>query len=277
MAAELSVILGIAALVESTRAFALYPLAVVLIASRQHALLVLMHDCAHFRATRTRWLNTALGELLGWPFLMSMRGYRRHHQRHHVERNLNTANDPDFARLEKEGWRFPMTRSWLVTQLIKDLSLLNTPELLKEARDARNNALESAADVRWLVARLAFFGALATTLLSTGSVRLYLLYWLVPTLSALKAILRIRAIADHFGLPPGAEPTRTVLAPWWERLLIAPCNIGLHHAHHAHGSVPYYRLRDAHEQLWSRPGYRARVQVCLSYREALLRAEAVTS
>jgi len=270
---EIAVIAAVAGLIESTELYGLYPLALVVIASRQHAMLILMHDCAHFRATRTRSLNTVLGELIGWPFLMSMRGYRRHHQRHHVERNLNTAGDPDFARLQNDGWQFPMRRRWLVTQLIKDLLLLNTPELLREAREAKNNVIESREDIVWLFTRLAFFIALSATLFATHGFRLYAMYWLLPSLTVLKAILRVRAIADHFGLPQDADPTRTVVAPWWERALIAPCNIGIHHVHHAHGSVPYYRLREAHELLWARPEYRARVQVSRSYLAALNEAE----
>lgn len=268
--AELTVIAGLVALVEGSRLYGLYPLVLLLIATRQHALLVLMHDAAHFRATRSRWLNTLFGELIGWPFLMSMRGYRRHHQCHHVERNLNTKADPDFARLERDGWQFPMSRAWLLSSLTRDLVLLNTGELLREARDAKNNVIESAEDVRWVVARLVFLAGMAAALFAFGGWRLYAMYWLLPSLTVLKAILRIRAIADHFGLDGNQQPTRTILAPWWERLLIAPCNIGLHHVHHAHSSIPYYRLREAHAQLWSMPAYQAQVQVSKSYLHALL-------
>lgn len=269
---ELSAIALLAVGLELTRAWWAYPLVALLIASRQHALLVLMHDCAHFRATRTRWLNVLLGELLAWPFLMSMRGYQRHHQRHHLEGNLNTLADPDYARLVRSGWRFPMSRGRLVRQLAGDVLLLNTPELLREARDARNNVVESREELLWLLARVAFLLCTAGVLTLAGGGRLYLLYWLLPSLSFLKAILRLRAMVDHFGLParPTVAPTRTVLAPWWERLLLAPCNIGIHHVHHAHASLPYYRLREAHERLWRSSEYRARVQVSPSYRHALL-------
>ena len=115
-----------------------------------------------------------------------------------------------------------------------------------------------------------FLVALAFALTVLGGWRLYAMYWLLPSLSVLKAILRIRAIADHFGLDAASAPTRTVLAPWYERVLIAPCSIGIHHVHHAHGSIPYYRLREAHELLSATPAYRATVRVSSSYRQALL-------
>ena len=44
--------------------------------------------------------------------------------------------------------------------------------------------------------------------------RLYAMYWLLPSLTVLKAILRIRAIADHFGLEREHQPTRTIVAPF---------------------------------------------------------------
>ena len=267
---ELGLIIGAAAALEATRAWIAWPVVALVIASRQHALLVLMHDCAHYRATRTRSGNNLLGEGIGWLFLMSMRGYRRHHQRHHVERNLNTQADPDFARMTAAGWLFPMTRSWLLLQLLRDVTLLNTHELMQEAKDARNNAIETRADAWWMVARVVFVVVLAVGLTALGAWRLYLIYWLLPTLTFLKAILRLRAIVDHFGLAEGAEPTRTVLAPWWERLLLAPCGIGIHHVHHAHGSIPYYRLKAAHRALSNKPGYLTRVRVSPSYLRALL-------
>jgi fatty acid desaturase len=270
--AEVGVVVLVAAAMERSRAFALYPLAALLIASRQHSLLVLMHDCVHHRATRTRWLNDLLGELICWPFLMTMFGYRRHHRRHHVERALNTFEDPDFARVHREGWRFPMRRSRLALLLLKDLLLLNLPELLREARDARNNAVESRSEAAWMGGRIVFTLGGAAALVLCGGWKLYLLYWLVPSLTCLKALLRIRAFADHFGLPDrsGVEPARTVIAPWWERVLLAPGDIGFHHVHHIHPSIPHYRLREAHQRLSSRPSYLARVRVSSSYWRVLM-------
>lgn len=270
--AELAAVAALATFIERTQAYLAYPLVALLIASRQHALLVLMHECAHFRAAKNRTLNDVLGELIGWGFLMSMRGYRRHHLRHHVAANINTGADPDYARLTRDGWRFPMRRTTLLVQVLRDVFLLNTPELIKEARDARNNVVETRADAAWLVGRVVFLCLLVAALCVTGAWRAYLLYWLLPSLTFLKALLRLRAIVDHFGLPDRTivDPTRTVLAPWWERLLLAPCNIGIHHVHHAWPSIPYYRLRAAHERLWSQAAYRQRVRVSSSYLRALL-------
>ena len=67
----------------------LYVFAVAFIASRQHALLVLMHDGVHYRLLRNRRLNDWMSEvILAWPHFVSARQYRKNHFAHH--RYLNT-------------------------------------------------------------------------------------------------------------------------------------------------------------------------------------------
>jgi len=52
----------------------LYVFAVAFIGSRQHALLVLMHDGVHYRLLRNRWLNDWMSEVvLAWPHLVTAR------------------------------------------------------------------------------------------------------------------------------------------------------------------------------------------------------------
>jgi fatty acid desaturase len=251
----------------------LYPLVALIIASRQHALLVLMHDCAHGLASRSRLWNDALGELLAWPFLMRMRGYRRHHRLHHVAANINTLRDPDFARKQNDSWAFPLSRRKLAGLLVRDVLLLNLPELIQEGKDAKNYELTSRTDRVLLGVQLGAYAVIAAVLTWCGGWATYVFFWLLPSLTVLKAILRIRSIVDHFSIPNAAqvEPTRSVLAPWWERLLIAPCNIGIHHAHHQYASVPYFRLGEVHRRLWRDARYQGRVHVAPSYAHALFR------
>jgi fatty acid desaturase len=261
-----------AAIAVGTRHLVLYPLVAVVIASRQHALLVLMHDCAHGLAARSRLWNDVLGELLAWPFLMRMRGYRRHHRLHHVAANINTLKDPDFARKQNDSWAFPLPKRKLVTLLVRDVLLLNVRELIQEGKDAKNYELTTREDRVLFGVQLGAYGLLAGLFTWFGGWTTYLFFWLLPSLTVLKAILRIRSIVDHFAIPAAEdrEPTRTVLAPWWERLLIAPCNIGIHHAHHRYAAVPYFRLGEVHRLLWGDPGYRSSVHVSKSYAHALL-------
>ena len=94
-----------------TFSWVVWLLAIVIIAARQHALLVLMHEGAHRSISKDRNLNDVLSDLLcGAPLLVGTRSYRKAHLAHH--QHLNTAEDPDWVRkvdnqTEREQWLFP--------------------------------------------------------------------------------------------------------------------------------------------------------------------------
>ena len=68
---------------------ALYVLAVMVIGSRQHALLILGHDASHYRYLPTRWQNDLFANLfLMWPTFASVEGFRKFHGTHHQYTNL---------------------------------------------------------------------------------------------------------------------------------------------------------------------------------------------
>src|SRR5271156_7207068 len=111
----------------------LYVFAVVFIASRQHALLVLMHEGVHYRLLPNRRLNDWLSEvLLAWPHLVSARQYRKNHFAHH--RYLNTEQDPDLKRRKGDpAWVFPQAIPAIARTLFRDVTGLNAPAMLKLA------------------------------------------------------------------------------------------------------------------------------------------------
>src|SRR5690606_9930896 len=83
---------------------------------------------------------------------------------------------------------------------------------------------------------------------------LYLL-WVVAWMTTFQLVTRIRAIAEHALAPDPADPlrnTRTTLASWWERLLIAPNYVNYHLEHHLLMTVPHYNLPRLHRMLRDR-------------------------
>ncbi len=251
------------------------PLTLLLIASRQHALMVIMHEGSHYRISTVRWWNEFVGEAVAWPLFVSMRGYRRHHQKHHVAEALNTTQDPDFERKMRrapQDWTFPLRWHHLARLLVRDVLLLNTHEYVWEAQDAGNAKPIVGASRLYGHLRLGFTLTLIVSLSVLGGWRVFLLYWLLPALTGLKAILRVRSIADHFAVKTERNAfaqTRTILAPWWERLLIAPASISVHGPHHAYASIPYYNLRAAHLTLMQVPEYASHSVIAPSYWAAL--------
>ena len=66
---------------------------------------------------------------------------------------------------------------------------------------------------------------------------------------------RVRSIAEHALTPNADDPlgnTRTTLARWWERLLIAPNRVNYHLEHHLLMTVPHYKLPQMHALLRER-------------------------
>ncbi len=234
-----------------------YVLTVALIGARQHALLILMHEGAHYRLCRNRRLNDGVGELLlAWPFFVTMRSYRHNHIAHH--RHMNTDRDPDWNRkLNQPQWAFPKHWAELVWLLFGDVSGLNAIALI---RLARSLAGQDGKAPRWYVlSRLAFHLAASALIIASGGLQVVLLYWLVPYFTWLALILRLRSIAEHFSIPDGngvRAGVRTTRLNVLERLLLAPNNINYHAEHHRFPSVPFYRLPELHRLLLSASEFR---------------------
>ncbi len=243
----------------------LYVFAVAFIASRQHALLVLMHDGVHYRLLRNRRLNDWMSEvILAWPHLVSARQYRKNHFAHH--RYLNTAQDPDLKRRKGDPvWVFPMAVPDLVKTLFRDVTGLNAPVLLKLAASV---ASADTLPVGFLVVRYGFYAVAACVIVYAGALEGFALYWVIPMFTCLVFIMRIRSIAEHHAIegPDAAYPvTRTTYASWIERIFLAPKNVNYHIEHHFFPSVPFYRLPELHAILLSKPGFREGAHMTRSY------------
>jgi fatty acid desaturase len=238
---------------------------VLLIGTRQHALFVIAHDAAHYLLYERRWLNDAVGRFCATVQGLSMCTYRMIHRLHH--NNLYGEIDPDTA---LHGG-YPRGRAYLIRKLLKDLSgltawktyayflggapALNTAthiavrplddtseKLRSEARRDRNSVV--AAHVALLIA-FAWSGYLIQ----------YLVLWVLPLLTVVQAILRLRAIAEHGATTDFSSPltaARTNIAPAWLEWLIFPHQVNYHIEHHLYASVPHYNLPRLHREMAQR-------------------------
>ena len=101
--------------------------------------------------------------------------------------------------------------------------------------------------------------AIAAVSIVTGIWPAVLLLWFLPAFTLLPVILRIRSIAEHFGVEGEHElnMSRNTHAPWWERFLLAPHHSGYHLDHHLFPSVPFYNLPELHRRLTRQRDYAA--------------------
>jgi fatty acid desaturase len=268
---EWGLILGAAALAWTFPSPWLYPLAVIFIGARQHALMVLMHEGAHYRLFEHRKLNDWVSEVvLSWPLLLfTMRAYRRNHWPHH--RHTNEALDPDWQRKQTPAWRFPRSAPSIAASLAADATGAGFVAFLAVALQLPKDPAAKGRDAfTW--ARGAF------VLLALGVITAlelwvpFLLLWIVPFVTWLQVAFHVRSIAEHSAIPPRPGVfgrTRTTLPTILGRLFLVPKNVGYHLEHHLYPSVPFYRLPALHAALMDIPAYRASAHVSRGYLEVL--------
>ena len=244
--------------------------ALFVIGGRQLGLAVLMHEAAHLTLLSDRRWNDRVGSwLCAYPVWSDVHAYRAYHLQHHAK--TWTAEDPDIGLVMP----FPITRSSLRRKVWRDLSGQTGR---KFARGAWRRSL-----ARWRAGdpagRRAFVGFAVTNALllgvlaALGHPALYLL-WVAAWLTTHTLVTRIRSIAEHAMVPDPRDPlrnTRTTLARWWERLLLAPNRVNYHLEHHLLMTVPHYRLPRMHELLAAR-GLLDDALVTRGYRAVLARA-----
>jgi fatty acid desaturase len=235
--------------------------ALLVIATRQQALFVLAHDAAHYRLFPQRWLNDAVGGLLGALAGISMRTYRVVHRLHH--NHLYEPQDPD---IPLHGG-YPRGRGYLVRKLAKDLlggtafktyAYFFGAPALNASTGERNRPLDDtsprlraeARRDRWCVAALHV--AMPAAAFAGGYGVEYVVLWALPLATLLQPLLRFRAICEHgavTGLGSPLTAARTNLGPRWLVWLLFPHNVNFHTAHHLYPAVPMYNLPDAHREL----------------------------
>ncbi len=256
-----------------SQAWPVYVIAAIVVGSRMHACGVLMHEAAHFRLLRNRFLNDTVGDVLcAFPIGVSTSVYRHYHFLHH--RYVNTAEDPDIQKVAgDEEWSWPKTQWECFKIFARDLLGLSLRTALffmwfwSSWRWMRRRPGTPALSMRERVTFVLFWAALATGLTLLHAWFYFLVLWVIPAFTVLTAIFRIRNLSEHYGVGSTHElnESRNVYPTWWERLLIAPCHVNFHLDHHLFPSVPWYNLPRLHRLLLGQPAYAANAHLTRSY------------
>jgi len=239
--------------------------AVIVIGTRQHALFVIAHEAAHYLLYDNRRLNDFAGRACAMLQGLSMCTYRVIHRLHH--NNLYGELDPDTA---LHGG-YPRGKWYLLRKLAKDLTgftawktyayflggapALNTTTnvALRPLDDTSPRLREEARTDRNLV--IAFHVILLALFAWSGYLIQYLVLWILPLVTVVQAILRLRAIAEHGATSDFSSPltaARTNLGPAWLRWALFPHNVNYHVEHHLYASVPQYNLPALHAEMAKR-------------------------
>jgi len=272
-----ALILGSIAMVAAWPNPLTFILAVAVIGSRQLGLTILMHDGAHGCLANGERLNLMLSQwLCAYPVFAETVAYRRYHLQHHAR--TQQEDDPDLVLSAP----FPITRPSYRRKFWRDIS--------GQTGYAQRKAqfLSALGDKSWpLARRLTHFRAklgpqcvvnaiLWAGFAAAGVWWAYPLLWLLPMLTWMMVITRIRNIAEHAVVPDSDDPlrnTRTTRAGFLERLFIAPYYVNYHLEHHLLFYVPCYNLPRVHAIL-SRGAYADRMEVQPNYAAVLRLATA---
>jgi fatty acid desaturase len=229
--------------------------AIAVIGARQLGFAIMMHDAAHRVLLRSREWNDWIGNwLCAYPVYLDVHPYRNYHLRHHAK--TWTDEDPDLTLANV----FPVTRASLTRKIWRDLTgqtgwkrlrytvkgdLGMTPG--KGQRTGRKG-------MRTLYGTIVTNAVLLGILTLAGHPALYLL-WVAAWFTTYSLVTRIRSIAEHAMISDPADElqnTRTTVARWWERLLVAPNQVNYHLEHHLLMTVPHYNLPRMHRLLRER-------------------------
>lgn len=235
--------------------------AVVGIAGAQHGLAILAHQSAHYRMFKTRWLNDLVGILSATPLGVSMHTYRIIHRIHH--NHLYEPVDPDMALMAG----YPRGKWYLAKKFLKDLSGLTSiknylyffgkplgakkqPTGAKPKDDTSENLRRAARTDRRFV--IVFHVAILAAAVFFGFWKFYLLLWLLPLLTVLQFLLRLRALCEHGATTDFSTPlraARTNLVPFYIQWFLFPHQMHYHIEHHLYPAIPHYRLPECHRAL----------------------------
>lgn len=232
----------------------MYPLVVLLLAGRFHALGVLLHDAAHMPRGRKTLALRALEVLAGYPIGTTIEAMRYHHLRHH--RELGLSRDPYLkawvgrsrARLGLMSLRyFLLVPLWILRAFYGAMAVCHPAlrnsygRLFLQDRSGADltessEVLACAREDRW---QALFFVCVAGA--AVFQERWLALYYFVPLVVAgylagyrLLVEHHQESAAGHDGVHAITQLTRNHHLGVAGKLLLAPHNVGYHLVHHLH-------------------------------------------
>ncbi len=223
------------------------PLALLVIGSRQRALVVLTHEASHYLLAKNRKTNDLIANIfLCFPMLKSLKYYRAVHLPHHKylgddKHDTDYLNDPEAM---KKGWfnlylKYLFCHEfWIISELKQTFKKISAKHLI-------------CITLWWISILVILAGVVSLRFAET-----FASLWFLSRAIAYHIITTFIIISDHHGLFPGSiiEYTRNHPSKGLTRWFIHPHNNGFHLTHHLMPSVPFYNLDKARKLLkgWSR-------------------------
>ncbi|MEQ9316290.1 MAG: fatty acid desaturase family protein [Henriciella sp.] len=238
-------------------------LGVLILGGRQLGLGIINHDCAHHAFFKDKTVDDFVGHwIAGAPMNISLPAYRAYHLKHH--KYAGTPDDPDIGFVKN----YPVSRGSILRKFKRDLTgqtgIRDTIFKIHKFKLSRNWP--------WLAFHILLLG----TLTAVGAPWAYLMWW-AAELFVYPAIVRLRQIGEHGTAIDRTQldarlNTGTTVAPFWQKLFIAPNNVNYHLEHHLLASIPPYNLGRMHRILSERGFYAETDCISRGYGDVIRRA-----
>lgn len=226
------------------------------------------HELSHWTVFRTRWLNEWLGRLFGFVLFYPRTFDLVQHVAHH-RFTQDWQRDGELARprytlgsylLWMSGVSYWYTR-W--RRILRFAAGIVTEPYLPEQRRP-----EFIREARWHLAGYALIALLSAAAHSAAA----LILWLAPML-AMKFVHQLQNTIEHLGLPHEPNVLANTRSTRTNALLRWACwQMQYHTAHHAFPGVPFFRLRELNEQIFTRRGSAPPTMTYFGFQLAVLRA-----
>jgi fatty acid desaturase len=245
---------------------------IMIIGSRMHGLLILMHDAAHYKFCNNKKLNDLICNIaITFPLFVNLYHWRSVHFAHH--RDTGGEEDPDWmGYVNHPDYNLPMktrklllilgqhmfgikylvvflsTRHSLTYKIKYMISSFFDPGRVGSARiDGQTPSYFSLAQKIFLACS---YIVCISLIIYFGLLKVFLLFWIAPLFLWTHFITKLRSYTEHCGLEHTGcyENTRTMYVNWFDIIFLGySWNVGLHIDHHLFPSIPSYRLHKFHK------------------------------
>jgi fatty acid desaturase len=226
------------------------------------------HELSHSTVFRTRWLNEFWGRVIGFIVIAPRDADQIQHFAHHRHTQI--------WRQDGELFRQPYTlRSYLMRLSGIEYWRSNFAALLLYASGRVDEPYVKPAQHALVIreARLHLAGYVLITIVSliTGSWAA-ILYWLAPLLLT-KPAHQLQNLIEHAGLPHSDEIFANTRSTRTNTVMRWLCwQMQYHTAHHAFPSVPFFRLKELHDEIFTARGVQPPMMTYLGFQRAIILA-----
>lgn len=243
-------LIGLSAIATCSLSWYLYPLAILIIGSRQRALATLLHEASHRTLAKNKYLNFALGTFFsGYLILQNMGSYRESHVRFHHGHFGDPNLDPDYQfALQQNLYDKTQTPiQFIIQNIVLPCFLVKVPNYLYSLFQSR---LLDKSNRKELVGTIAYLGILTAIFTSLGWGQYIILFWVVPYLTTFQIIGWFIELGEHYPLMNNKinlYMTRNRHGHWLEKLFAGMHNESYHLVHHLNPKIPFWNVAKAHK------------------------------